>query len=575
MNKSFLGLITILLTPLFLLANDHYAVQVGVFLNPRLSDFNTIDHLGYLYAEEDEGNTYRVFVGDFDDVREAENIERQLKKSGYLDAFVAVRNTQFGKPVAVIQMATRSFKEDINWEPFLDLGEVYVLSEGNQVKIVTGVYRDLNEAKVDLKRIRMSGFSDAFPKIVNGARLHELGAFELGDYKKALIPIAFDASPSTTRTNNSDDLRSRGQQLEDRNVISYDRSSSERILVEKSPNASAMATNFELPLPRIRTNVKRQSVLDLQKALKSMGTYNSSLDGYYGDGTASGFEQAANSNATFRKYMTLAENTFPTNGTTRTNNLQNALNNLPSNPASSLVALEGDNSPLAKAYSAYWAFQMNGASRGVNDVMNMAIAEAFQRQPRNSAAAYYNVSIDPRSTYAYQDINQIVRHIAELHQIQGDRIYLPCWMMTRHTEEISKSMNRSSMNVYVSQDCNGFFQWETSRVLKSIAEDIGTTRAAQDGAALTRLYLSPTALSQIEAQGLNAWNNLLWQNLSTWQTRDPLHQKIISAMQLAYFQTQVQLEDHFMDKGFSAPQSKSLALAVLKAMVGDHLDRFV
>jgi hypothetical protein len=148
-------------------------------------------------------------------------------------------------------------------------------------------------------------------------------------------------------------------------------------------------------------------------------------------------------------------------------------------------------------------------------------------------------------------------------------------MMTRHTDEISKGMNRSNMNIYVAQDCNGFFQWETSRVLKSIAEDIGVAQTTQDGAALTRLYLSPTALSQIEAQGLNAWNDLLWQNLSTWQSRDPLHQKIVSAMQLAYFQTQVQLEDHFMDKGFSAPQAKALALSVLKAMVGDHLDRFV
>ena len=42
----------------------------------RLSDFEGINALGFLYAEEDQGNTYRVFVGDYDDPKDAERVEQ-------------------------------------------------------------------------------------------------------------------------------------------------------------------------------------------------------------------------------------------------------------------------------------------------------------------------------------------------------------------------------------------------------------------------------------------------------------------------------------------------------------------
>lgn len=569
MNKSWLGLLALCLSPFFLFANDHYAVQIGVFLNPRLSDFSSIENLGFLYAEQDEGNTYRIFVGDFDDVREAENVERRLKQKGYMDAFVAIRSTELGQPVAIIQMATRQFNDKINWEPFFEVGNVFVLAENSQIKVVTGPYRDLNEAKADLKKVRMSGFSDAFPKMVSNARLHELNSFELGDYKKALIPIAFGIEREST----SGDLRAKGQQRADQEVIAYDNSANNRLPTRTVNEPVATAVNFDLAVPSIRTNVKRQSVMDLQKALKDMGTYNSSLDGYYGDGTASGFERAANAHPTFRKYLVLSKYAFPVSESKQLSNLQNALNQLPENPSGALIALDAERSPLAKAYRAYWLFQTKGASRSVNDLMNAAIVEAYQQQPRNSLNNN-TLPIDPRSSYAYQEANQIVRHIAYLHQMQSN-IYLPCWMMTRHSNELSNTMNSAAYSYYVADDCNGFYQWEVARVLKTLAEDIGTGGLIQDGATLSRLYLAPNALSQIEVQGLTAWNDLLWQNLGVWESRDPLHLKIVSAMQLAYYQSQVQLEDHFMDKGFSAPQAKGLALATLKAMIGNHVERFM
>ncbi|NJL75440.1 MAG: SPOR domain-containing protein [Saprospiraceae bacterium] len=176
-----------------LAANDHFAVQVGLFLNPKLSDFESIKPLGYLYAEEDEGSTFRVFVGDFDNVQAAAAAESQIRQSGFSDAAVVRRSTTLGKSVAVIQLATRSYKEKINWAPFYEVGNIFVLIENNQLKIVTGTYANVNDAKLELSKIKVKGFKDAFPKIINNALLHQPGAFELGDFKQPLIPLALDA----------------------------------------------------------------------------------------------------------------------------------------------------------------------------------------------------------------------------------------------------------------------------------------------------------------------------------------------------------------------------------------------
>ncbi|MEM9847843.1 MAG: SPOR domain-containing protein [Bacteroidota bacterium] len=570
MNKFWLVLIAIFTLQTTLLANDYYAVQVGVFLNPRLTDFESIKALGFLYAEEDEGNTYRVFVGDYDNPQDAERIEKQLKQNGYLDAFVARRTTQFGTPATVIQIATRPPKDQINWERFFSVGDVFVLSENNQVKIVTGVYRDMNQAKADLKRVRSAGFSDAFPKTVNSDRLHELGTFELGAYKKALIPgIALGDNASIASDRRNTDFQTKGDD--------FDRGTSRPTSFESNDdrmNTTAslpVATTTSLAVPKIRTNVKRQSVLELQKVLKQIGTYKSSLDGYYGDGTANGFQQAANQSATYQKYQILSKYTQSSNSAVN-GNVQNAINRLPETPNSSLSLLEKSAVPLAKAYRAYWLFQTSGASPSVNNLMNTAIGEAYRQQARNSAPM---LPIDPRATYAYNDVSQIVRHLTYIHQLQSDQLKLPCWMMANHSSEVGAVLGNAGYGAYVSDDCNGFYQWEITRVLKTISDELTADAPRQDGATLSRLYLAPGALSGVEVQGLTAWNDLLWQNLNTWQSRDPLHAKIVSALKLSYFQTQVQLEDHFMDKGFPPAQAKGLALACLKAMVGDNLERFV
>ncbi|NJK82778.1 MAG: hypothetical protein HC912_02165 [Saprospiraceae bacterium] len=59
--KWFMGLVSVLLFTASQ-AQDYYAVQLGIFLNPRLSDFDDVRALGYLYAQEDGADTYRILL---------------------------------------------------------------------------------------------------------------------------------------------------------------------------------------------------------------------------------------------------------------------------------------------------------------------------------------------------------------------------------------------------------------------------------------------------------------------------------------------------------------------------------
>jgi len=49
----------------------------------------------------------------------------------------------------------------------------------------------------------------------------------------------------------------------------------------------------------------------------------------------------------------------------------------------------------------------------------------------------------------------------------------------------------------------------------------------------------------------------------------------MSAFRLTYHQSQVRLEDHYMDRGLSTNDSRDLATAMLQNLIGAQLDRFL
>ncbi len=577
MKKRLLFLLCTLCWSTFSIAQNYYTIMVGTFLDAKSQDFDPIRPLGLVYAYPANGNLSQVYLGGFDDKAEAEKVAQNLKQRGYANASVQERRLSDGKTVTVIQMATRMITKEIEWEKFEEIGNLYAILNGDRVKVMTGIYANVNEAKQALDQIRKSGYSDAFVKNVNSNLLVKIGEFETG-IKKALIPLSFDQNTPQDRIA----TQPKNSNIPDDVPMGYDNSQ----VTARSPLAAQTAnvnmpdvtTSQKMTMPEIRVKIKRRSVLELQKILKAEKAYTSSLDGYYGKGTESAYEEVMASNRELQKYLHLAETMEGPTETGAGNNLQKAINHLPSDPTAPTV-VENSQAPVAKAYQAYLLYSTLGASNEVNNLMNGAIKSAYSgKKLQNQPPFDYN------ATYAYQDLSQLIQHLFYIHAAPGNTYAVPCWLYDRHPRETAKAQAAFAgydNNDLKLQACDQFLDWPEIKVLQAIAADlntdskVNTSRLSADASKRAHLFTSPQALNASEMKIIESWNTALWNNLNSWSNRDPIHQRVVVALKVAYFQSQVRLEDYFMDQGFNADDSKGLALATLETLVGYYLDRFV
>ncbi len=566
--------------------DKYYTVQVGTFIDAQPSDFEQLKPVGFVHARNLGGNLREVYVGGYTSREEAEAAAANARNNGYANAFVQERFLNEGQQVPVVQMATRRVDRDIEWEEFLETGPLYAILKGNLIKIVTEPQPNAQAAQQKLEAIRKMGYKDAFIKTINSVYLHRLTEFETGA-KKPLIPISFEENTGRINTGQppqqsqpqpqpssynvltarTPDAAARGYDYNVGEPADYSYYSGERITAEAEP----------VTLPNIRSNIKRASVLELQKVLKAEKAYTGSLDGYYGNGTASGYQQMLKQDRTLNKYQLLSrELNLP--GTQAGNSeLQSIIDRLP-NDASAAAAIERFNEPIARAYRAYNRFVSFGPSTEVNNLMNSAINAAF------SGRGITGLPFDPTATYAYQDLGQLVLHLHYIHCATDTDIAAPCWLSQRYPEESSRAYiacgNVPNANLRI-QGCGQFESWPEVRMLVAIAadlnaeEELNKQRLAQAASERARLYMAPSALNSTEAKAVNAWNDNLVKGLDNWIARDPLHQKLGTAFKVAYYQSQVRLEDFFITKGYNTGQARGLALATLHTLVAYHMQRFV
>jgi hypothetical protein len=122
--------------------------------------------------------------------------------------------------------------------------------------------------------------------------------------------------------------------------------------------------------------------------------------------------------------------------------------------------------------------------------------------------------------------------------------------------------------------------WPEVKVLRAVAEDMSGGLTDQDLANASvgnrrSLYAATVGLSKAAVTRANAWELTLWENLDEWAIEDPLHAQLVSAFRVSYFQSQVRLEDYYMDKGHASDVAKDLAVATLQELVGANLERFL
>lgn len=581
MSKPLPILLLLLCLSMVSYSQKFYTVHVGTFVNAKSADFDPIRKLGFVYSYPMDGDLTQVFLGGYDDKSTAQKVANDLKVLDY-NAYVVEKNLQEGRTVTVIQIATRALDKDIGWSKFEPFGDLYAIVGSDKIKIVAGIFSNVNEAKPQLTQIRKAGFKDAFIKNVNDALLVNLSAFET-QIKKPLIPLAIgeerpnrtNRTPAPTTTSGSSGavpstIPKTYSQIPDSYANGGD-------VQARSPLATTRPKATPASLPAIRGKVKRGSVLELQKVLKSEKAYTSSLDGYYGKGTAAAYEKARERHPQYKKYELLST-LMSSEEEQEGDQVQYAINHLLDQP-NAIYTLERSQAPIAQAYRAYVMFRKLGPSVEVNGLMNTAIRAAYEGKRLGNQPPF-----DYRATYAYEDLNQLILHIHFIHAAPDNAYGAPCWLAEVHPRETAvahAAFANYAAGTLKLASCDQFLSWEEVRTMEAIAKDLdgrGKGDAALLSAAASRraqLFMAPLPLDKRSVAELESWNRSIWTGLNSWAGNDPFHAELVTALKISYFQSQVRLEDYFMDQGFKVEDAKGLALATLESLVGYYLERFI
>ena len=541
--------------PIALLAQNaqFYTIQIGTYVNPKAADFMELQTLGYLHAEPFSDKFSKVFLGEFFNEAAANNSLQAVRAKGF-SAFLTPR-TLVGKPsVLVVQFTTKSINQQIDWPTLSTVGRLYtVLTDPNRLKIVTGPFATMATARKRVADLQQLGYKDAFIKTINTGLLHEVGPFETGiptiqgNLNAAVDAIIGEGIPTNYEAN------------------------SNRI----TTNQNATIDNSKGLIPEIRPLIKRTSSLDLQKILKERNYFNGSLDGFYGKATQAGYQNFLANDFVYKKYA-LFSSLLPTQQTAAVaSDFQLIINNLLANPTNSIQQLNATQTPLAKAYRAYWLLANNGHLPQINQLMNAAIRETFADKKIKNAPPF-----DFNATYSYENITQFILHLRYLHAAPKNAAYaIPCWLFEQHPTEAyaaftSKSKFASFANTKIAA-CTNFDEWPSLKILQTLLIDLApATHSTEEmekskrlQSARNFLYLFPEKLSKSQKKATDQWLIDFWKQLEVSGNVYPVLGKNLATLKVLFFQSQVVLEDYFMNKEFTPDAAEGLALSVLKTYV--------
>lgn len=576
-------------------AQDYFTVLVGNFVEVRPQDFAAARSLGFVYKQVADGNMQQVYVGNYTEQEKANTVANALRNQGFTNAQVSRRTITTGPEAIIIQIATRFSNRSINWADLSKAGDLNVMVEDERIKVMTGTFPDMATAQSTLPSIKALGFDDAFVKSVPRDRLLPVTSLSTG-IKEDLIPLQLNEEPVPSptppvatgqivipsgSTNNGGRITTPNEPTVPRtNPADADLPpvTGTTTTINRPARPTAVTTTMErkgVAIPAIRGDIKRNSVINLQRLLESEGYYNSSLDGYYGNGTKTAYEQMLAQNNGIQKYRLLVPFYASNAPIAGAGALQTAIDDLPYSVSAPGV-IAAANTATARAYQAYQLFISRGPSGSVDELMNAAIKQAYANTTVNRG------SFDYRATYAYRDLTQLIMHVFYIHSAPGNSYTVPCWFSDRHPAEVAR-VNTEMLPVSQPlqwSSCDPFLAWEEIRLLQTIALDLNpmalqqTTKLRAAASERAALFQRTSGLGIGQGTILESWQQNLWQNIDRWSANDPFLTATATSLHLAYFQSLVRLEDYYMNKNFDANAARYLAIATIKAIAGVPLERF-
>lgn len=615
--------------------NYTFTIHIGAFVKANPSDFEEIKPYGFMYAQR-INNLLQIYMGDYPTEGQAMKVLDKVKKHNYPDAFITRRDLSKGKNTSVVQLTTKNVGETIDWQHYATAGKLFVLLEGNTVKILTGPFSSVAEGNNYINSIKPLGFKGAFTKNVNDILLHPITEFEAGQVlnynntsaltsttspsvesvpevisekgavpssslfvrppkqekkvekttvpkadvltaKEVAIPESYDAPGE--RLEPKPDLTPKSKPVVKKTPVKKAVPKEKTTPVaKKKPKSKAIVKPVvvKIPVPKTRAKVKRNSAYNLQMLMKQEGVYNNSLDGYYGKDTKKGWEAIQRSNAQLKKYIILAGLEEEFTARSADHILQHYVNTLNESPKKAIHAFKNSNEAVAKAYQAYAIFTQDGAGKKVNDLMNAAVAQAFSNKKLENKPPF-----DYKVTYDYKNINQLILHLRYIQSAATEQVAAPAWLFLEHPKATQAAFEPYAEFIddsYPIEDAITLFDWSEFKLLETILNDLNTNTDAKEDKAnqylRSRLLLTPKNLSQDAHVAISQWNKNLWTKMDEWGAKDGLHGKLLTPLKLSYFQTLVRLEDYYMDKGFDSRTATALGLKVMKTFVESPLSQY-
>jgi hypothetical protein len=250
-----------------------YTIQLGAFEDVRQADFEHIRSYSYVYEKENI-----VFIGGFSTPEAAAEILAKVQSKGYTDAFVMERDLNAAPEHYVVQLITQTAGEPIEWKKLEPLGHLYAWAcDNGQVRIVVGLFDDVNEARVLATKIQTKGFKGAFVRKVSDAFLSPVTAFDKEPAKN--VELA-----STEKKNQT------------------------KGAAKTVAKAVVKVVPRELPTHYGDEKTGRtKTVLELQQVLKNMGTFQGSMQGISNDTLENAYSEALLRHRRLKKYQEVAQ----------------------------------------------------------------------------------------------------------------------------------------------------------------------------------------------------------------------------------------------------------------------------